>query len=101
MKTVFIYQAELYCSECGPALQDELSNRCGSLKTDDSETWPQEASNTEADSPCHCGACGVFLENSLTPDGLAYVRNALEEATGNRNVLDEWAEFYQAELDHA
>lgn len=39
----------------------------------------------ESDTPAHCGACGEFLENSLTSDGMAYVRDTHR---------DEWDSFY-------
>jgi hypothetical protein len=52
----------------------------------------------EADSPQHCDACGVFLENPLTTDGYRYVNEALIEhardGDGNAEVLAEWAKFY-------
>jgi hypothetical protein len=49
----------------------------------------------ESDCPQHCGTCGVYLENPLTKDGIAYVLEAIEEymtmGCGERSVLRQWA----------
>ena len=52
----------------------------------------------EADSPNHCDSCQVFLENPLTDDGVAYVRQTLSDGFGRAAVMDEWREFYADQL---
>lgn len=42
----------------------------------------------------HCAACNDFFGNPLTPDGIAFVREALTDGNGDPNVLDTWREFY-------
>jgi hypothetical protein len=96
MKTVFIYQADLYCEDCGETIADDL--RAESVNdTGDSDDFPQEASNGESDSPCHCGTCGVFLENPLTPDGDSYVREKAKAFDAPDSSWDEIA----SRADHA
>lgn len=97
MKTCFIYQADIFCSDCGNAIINRLE-ATGAIETDDSDDFPQEETLSESDTPDHCAGCGCFLENPLTPDGVAYVREALERATGNPIVLETWREFYWPEL---
>jgi len=63
----------------------------------------------EADCPQHCDSCGAFLENPLTPDGVAYVADSLAKPLPKpdaRNVYGrlvsdvraDWADCYKAEL---
>lgn len=96
MQTCFIYQADIYCRDCGHSIADDL--RADSvIDYHDSDTFPQESTIGESDTPNHCGACGCFLENPLTPDGMAYVQTALESheyGHGNREVLKQWAARY-------
>ncbi len=59
----------------------------------DSDEWPKGPygdGGGEADVPQHCGHCKEFLENPLTPEGMAYVRES---------QVDEWDSFY--EIDRA
>lgn len=53
----------------------------------------------EADSPQHCGGCGLFLENPLTEDGWRYVRNSAEDFLiydeGRADVIYEWCVEYR------
>lgn len=95
---VYVFQAELLCWQCGESKQDELRAE-SVIDYGDSDGFPQgpyEAS--ESDTPDHCGACGCFLDNPLTADGLAYVQSALDEhgatGRGNREVLALWARRY-------
>jgi hypothetical protein len=105
---VYIYQADLLCEECGEAERNALGMD-GNAPADpddessyDSDEYPKGPfpdGGGEADCPNHCGNCHVFLENPLTSDGEAYVREAVERAWsrsggGNREVIDEWVEFY-------
>ena len=91
----YVYQAALYCEDCGQRIAeglpyDEDSNNFPS------GPWPEGGG--EADCPQHCGTCGVFLDNPLTPDGETYVRDAFREfvetGRGSPDVLREWRDAY-------
>lgn len=100
MQICFVYKAAIHCEDCGAKIADDLTES-GTVDKGDSEYFPQGAAIGESDTPDHCDTCGVFLENPLTPDGVAYVRQALEDGTGNRSVLDTWREFYADELEES
>lgn len=103
----FIYQAALLCESCGVAKQTEL-NRIATQHDnphygyrEDSNNYPQGPygeGGGEADCPQHCDACGRFLENPLTTDGTAYVRDLISQhhanGRGSADVLKTLAEFY-------
>lgn len=114
---VFIFQADIYCEHCGEGIRREKHeyapvdvNDESSYDSDHYPKGPYGDGGGEADSPQHCGACGVFLENPLTPDGGDYVRGLAKEfeteedmtwdeiaraaEEGNRFVLAEWIRFY-------
>lgn len=59
----------------------------------------------EADCPQHCDATGEFLDNPLTEDGSAYVKQAFKayatDARGNLDVLRVWAGAYVNEYTEA
>jgi hypothetical protein len=109
---VYIFQAALLCANCGAAKcaaldvppGADLSNE-STWDSDDYPKGPFADGGGEADSPQHCDDCGVFLENPLTPDGEAYVRDALAQTAAyaalgvrhNPAVADEWREFYALE----
>ena len=113
-----IFQAELICDGCAAdymrdnAKPDHVDQADES--TFDSDEWPKGPfanGGGDADAPQHCGHCGTFLENPLTPDGDSYVRRLAEpydaadskwsevaeraDADGKPN-LAEWARFYFA-----
>lgn len=100
---VYIYQADLYCEDCGAEIRSELT-LAGKAPADpeneysyDSDDFPKGPfPDGEADCPQHCGACDVFLENPLTSDGYAYVREMLIE--GHSEIVSMWAEFYEVSL---
>ena len=80
----YIYQADIYCEDCAEDIKQDIfaaANSIDDMKPlNDSDGFPQGPFSNgggEADSPQHCGSCGVFLENSLTDDGQEYVRKAL------------------------
>lgn len=91
----YIYQADLLCSACGKLA------KVGATRSEDSDDYPQgpySDGGGESDSPAHCSQCQTFLENSLTDEGMEYVREALARFArgggGNADVLRTWAEFY-------
>ncbi len=82
----FIFSAALLCEDCGDKVRADLK-KAGNAPADrdnestyDSDDYPKGPygdGGGEADCPCHCDHCGVHLENPLTDDGYAYVRQAL------------------------
>jgi hypothetical protein len=103
MADVFMYQAELFCRECGEHLRTTVQP-----VTEDSDSYPQGPypdGGGEADCPQHCGDCGEFLQNPLTPDGVAYVRRKLTEyettGQGRDIILRQWREYYQLESNYS
>ena len=117
----YIYQADIYCEDCGRALCRTLPFPAGADR-DREETWdsddypkgPYPDGGGESDCPQHCGASeeclnaitvrsrgerykiGVPLENPLTTDGVEYVREALAQPDGLCRRL--WARLYREEL---
>lgn len=81
----YIYCADSYCEDCAGAIKRRIPyyrrpTNPEIESTYDSDDWPKGPfpdGGGEADTPQHCGACGVFLENPLTTDGCAYVREQL------------------------
>ena len=91
----YIYQASVYCEDCSKRIISELSEM-GISDTGDSDDYPQGPypdGGGEADCPNHCDFCGLFLENSLTDDGVEYVREALSE-NPQGDVIKEWQAYY-------
>ena len=97
---VYIYNASLYCGDCGDKTKAELDDK-GECDTGDSDDYPQGPyadGGGEADSPQHCNDCQVFLKNPLTSDGLDVVFQTVAESLttggGGVAVVREWATFY-------
>lgn len=105
----YIYQAALYCEECGEAIRNQLDasfkeNGCEPVNTADESSYdsdrypkgPYENGGGEADKPQHCGACDAFLENPLTDDGVRYVEESLLfPSNASAEVLHTWRSFYE------
>jgi hypothetical protein len=106
-QNVYVYRAALYCEECGDAIKVRLTDQApedasdeSSYDSDDYPKGPFDDGGGEADTPHHCDACGVFLENPLTGDGVEYVRETIERETiaGEvGKVALEWSAFYGIE----
>jgi hypothetical protein len=79
---------ELYCIECANRLFQGLPN----VEIQQRYSWE----NNEADSPSHCPECGVLLEETMTEQGLEYVRAEIVEALsdGKSIALDEESAAY-------
>ncbi len=99
----YIYQAALYCKDCGASIREHLARegRAPSNPSDeatfDSDEYPKGPypdGGGEADCPNHCDGCGMFLENPLTSDGYEYIAEAV--ARGG-DVAELWADFYGIE----
>jgi hypothetical protein len=112
---VYMYQADLYCNRCGIDIRKRL-RREGKRPSADSGEWPQRHFNGggEADTPQHCGSgedClqplelggnkfGCWLENQLTDEGKAYVRDRIAGDPAGQNVVTQfWAEAYDITPD--
>ena len=103
MAYAYTYRAALYCSDCAESIKSQLEGEAGCDRAlmetgiDDSELYPQGPYSNgggEADCPQHCDSCWEFLENTLTDDGLEYVRKAIARGTGKADVLRTWQNFY-------
>jgi hypothetical protein len=102
MTDAYIYQAALLCSDCASITRQWIDVRGeGQPKVgfsqDDSDCYPNGPygdGGGESDSPQHCDMCGTFLDNPLTPDGLEYVKEALQRGTGAPDVLATWRDAY-------
>lgn len=79
---VYMFQAALLCETCGVVQRAKLVNTDNaptdsddesSYDSDDFPKGPYPNGGGEADTPQHCDHCGIFLENSLTNDGVLYV----------------------------
>jgi hypothetical protein len=106
---VYMYQADLFCKECGDKIRadipgynrpDDPDDEC-SYDSDQFPKGPYGDGGGEADSPHHCGnhECGKFLGNPLTYDGMKYVAEAVVEALGREYdegsvALRTWLPFY-------
>jgi hypothetical protein len=105
----YIYQADVWCDECGQAIIADLTAQ-GQAPEDpedessfDSGEFPKhyDAESEESDGPENCadgncaGGHGTFLRNGLTSEGYARVKDMLDK---HGEVLpdyaQEWAEFY-------
>ena len=110
----YIYQAALYCEDCGRAIRRRLkaegfapenpADEC-SYDSDEFPKGPFSDGGGEADSPQHCDSgedclnaivlserlIGAWLENELTSQGAAYVREAVE---AGGEVAELWAQWY-------
>lgn len=93
---MYAYKADLWCDTCGNRIKEELDAK-DVADDGDSDTYPQysDEDQSETDSPSHCaegenceGAVtlsdgrkvGALIMESLTDDGVAYVREAIAEA---------------------
>lgn len=106
---VYMYRAALYCEDCGAKIcarhkaEGKAPESPDDERTYDSDDYPKGPypdGGGEADSPEHCDACGLFLANDLTTDGLAYVQQAVDEhyegtRKHNGDVIAEWKECYR------
>lgn len=82
MTAAYLFRAALLCPDCAAVVlaSDARPGHVvdGDESTWDSDEWPKGPfpdGGGEADTPQHCDSCGAFLNNPLTPDGVAYVRD--------------------------
>lgn len=102
----YVYQAAMLCECCGRAARKRLDAE-GKRPADvdaeytyDSDEYPKGPypdGGGEADSPQHCDACGLFLENDITGEGEAHIYGCIIEALSTGNVAEcirEWIDHY-------
>lgn len=104
-----MYLAALFCEGCGlekrrlldaAGLRPDDPDDETTYDSDDYPKGPYPDGGGEADCPQHCAACGEHLENPLTTDGQAYVREAVAEGLkeGGKGVAaTTWRAFYGIE----
>jgi len=117
----YIYQADVWCDDCGEAIRARLTAE-GKAPADpdnewsyDSDDFPKRAGNDEeSDCPQHCAAGEKCLNaitlpsgdkvgllfGELTSDGIAYVQEAIEVATAatggqGKEVIKLWQQYYR------
>ena len=103
---VYIYQAALYCEDCGRKICEELK-AAGKApaepdddRTFDSDSYPKSAcdSGGESDSVEVCDKCGELLGNDLTTHGTEALQEmALENLSRKAEHVN--VEFWTAVLD--
>lgn len=87
----FVYQADLYCTDCAIRIKNRLTY------AEDSDRYPQgphPGGGGESDRPQHCASCAVFLCNELTEEGYRYLRLAGTRDADSPTV-QEWLGYYQ------
>ena len=99
---IYMFNADLYCKPCGEAIAASLPEPTEwEREHPDSDSYPvaYDSSEGESDTPAHCGNhdCGMFLERSLTEDGIEYVLDSVRElalGNGRSEIVQQWVEFY-------
>lgn len=115
----YIYQADIYCNDCGRTICRLLEHQ-GKAPANprdeysyDSDFYPKHCGDDEeADTPEHCargekclnaielpsGDKVGFLFGELTTDGVQYVKDSLAEAKeglGSLEVVELWVEHFR------
>lgn len=109
----YVYQAALYCEDCGLAIRKRIceagrqpANRDESTyDSDDYPKGPYPDGGGESDTPEHCNGCGVFLGNPLTQEGYRYFFDAAKRESDawinskahvrpDSAVRNDWIPFY-------
>lgn len=103
----YIYAADFYCDACGENIRADITaagrapanpDNESSYDSDQFPKGPYSDGGGESDYPCHCAGCNAFLDNPLTPDGVAYVRAAFADDRDWRSgapleagsILEQW-----------
>jgi transcription initiation factor TFIIIB Brf1 subunit/transcription initiation factor TFIIB len=101
----YIYQAEIYCKTCGELIREQLDKEGKTpLNLDDensydSDKYPKGSYEVgEADYPQHCSNCLVFMENSLTENGVKAVKDCLINSPKS-HLVKMWAKFYHIKVE--
>lgn len=108
-----IYTADCFCDSCADRIRERIivegqapRKRWDETSYDSDEFPKYMLANQESDSPQHCGShvecleaetladgakVGALLSRSLTPDGVAYVQEAIDQGG---LVADFWREEF-------
>lgn len=119
---VYLYQADLWCKDCGEEIREELTRRGQAPENrDDGHTYdsdefpkgPFSDGGGGSDTPQHCaagesclnaitlkdqGKVGCWLENPVTTAGVEYIKEHITSYPGL--VTDLWREWYREELEN-
>ncbi len=99
----YMYQAALWCEECGEKLRSEIPVPPDADPDDetsyDSDDYPKGPyAVSESDCPQYCDGCQVFLENPLTSDGVEYVTGLIADSYKDGRLdsvaITVWSDFY-------
>ena len=95
---IYMFEADWYCKPCGEAIAATLPEPTEwEREHPDSDSYPvaYDSSEGESDTPDHCGNpdCQLFLERSLTEDGIQYVHDAVRD--GRNEIVQQWVDFYE------
>ena len=90
--TKYIYQADLFCEQCGREIccqLDAQGKRPANVEDEssyDSADYPKTvaAHDGSTDVPENCYQCSRLLEYTLTPEGVRYVMAAIRECLAGR-----------------
>ncbi len=115
----YIYQADVYCDDCGKAICRRLKRErlapadASDEWSFDSDDYPKRADDDdEADTPQHCasgercinavtlssGEKVGYLFGELTAVGVEYLKEAVaesQEGFGSREITDLWQQHYR------
>lgn len=101
----YIYQADLWCDDCGADLCRELPTPEGydpqNESSWDSDDYPKYADPEATDTPQHCAngiECGDIIGDELTDEGHEYVREAWRE-NPDSPVVAEWITHFGVEFE--
>ena len=95
---LYIFEADTHCEPCTKSITATLPTPDGydahneySWDSDAYPKGPYWSGDSYSDTPDHCGTCGLFLENPLTPDGYRYIVW--------ESINAEWDAFYGIERE--
>src|SRR5262245_22539291 len=101
----YIFQADIYCTDCARELMGFYSARQGQEDSDDYPQGPYSDDGGAADCRQHCGECGTFLENPLSGEGYAYVRHVANKSLPHFTTpavieqVREWIAYYDIDVE--
>lgn len=102
----YVYCDKLYCERCSSIVKAQAASRAARIsrhRTGDPRLWPQGPCRNgggSADLPHHCGNCGKFLKNPLTPAGVRYVMRVVAcDSPVACEVLKQWQDFYLGDYE--
>jgi hypothetical protein len=108
---VYMFAAALYCEACGEKIRADITaqgkapadpDEESTYDSDDFPKGPFPDGGGESDSPQHCDACHVFLENELTSEGRVYVAEKVDSDIVHGRLdsvaVTQWYPFYDVGL---